>query len=196
MNGEFYNMYFALRHGESRPNVRGIILSDLHNGKKLRHTLTRNGRGQVARSVQAGKDAGLLDADTVIVSSPFSRCAKTAKIARRILGAKRRTVFDDRLRERWFGDWEGKGNIHYQTVWNDDLIDPAHRHANVESTEDVARRVADLIADLEHAYQGKKILLVSHGDALQILQSLLQGKSPAAHRSLPHLGTAEIRRIA
>ena len=191
----FRNTYFALRHGESRPNVRGLILSGLRDGKKWRNTLTKNGRDQVAASVREARDAGMLDGTAVIYSSPFSRCVRTAKIARTILGVRERIVFDDRLRERWFGDWEGTSNANYPKVWEGDALDPRHKTANVESAAEVRDRVRGLIEDLEGRYEGRSILLVSHGDILQITQAFFEQRSPAEHRMLAPLRVAEVRRI-
>ncbi len=56
-------------------------------------------------------------------------------------------------------------------------------------------RVTAFIADLERQHRDRDILLVSHGDTLQILQAGLAGLDPAAHRGLPHLETAEIRPV-
>jgi broad specificity phosphatase PhoE len=47
--------------------------------------------------------------------------------------------------------------------------------------------------DLERRYSGRAILLVSHGDPLQILQAGFLLIDPSGHRSLPPLETAEIR---
>jgi probable phosphoglycerate mutase len=191
----FKNHYFLMRHGESVPNIRGVILSDLAEGKKAENTLTENGEKQARDSAYDAKERGLLDEHTIIYSSPFSRCKRTAQIAKEVLGVKMEIVFDDRLRERWFGDWEGKSNIHYQNVWDKDIVDPDHNDAKVESTSEVVRRVAGLIRDLENKYDHKNILLVSHGDALQILQTFFEGAPSSAHRGIPHLKVAEIRRV-
>jgi probable phosphoglycerate mutase len=182
------NHYFALRHGESIPNIRKVILSDLD-------TLTKNGEEQVRHSVAEAKEQSVLGSDTVIYASPLARCRRTAEIAREVLGVKDETIFDDRLRERWFGDWEGTSNDNYQKVWDGDDSNDENRDAGVESPADVARRVAELIRDLDKRYDGRNILLVSHGDALQILQTYFENASPSTHRSLPHLRVAEIRRI-
>jgi glucosyl-3-phosphoglycerate phosphatase len=56
--------------------------------------------------------------------------------------------------------------------------------------------VVALIDDLDKQHAGRDILLVSHGDTLQILQAGLAGIDPARHRGLPHLRTAEIRQLA
>jgi broad specificity phosphatase PhoE len=138
----FKNNYFLLRHGESVPNVRGVILSHLEDGKKPEHTLTEHGEEQVRISVHGAKAQGVLDSVTIIYSSPFSRCARTAEIAKEVLGIKEDIVFDDRLRERWFGDWEGTSNQNYQRVWDRDIADPGHNDAGVESTAEVVERVS------------------------------------------------------
>ncbi len=189
------NTYFLLRHGESRPNMRGVIVSGLRDGKKWRNTLTKHGRDQVAASVREAKEAGMLDATTVIYSSPFSRCARTAAIARRVLGAKGRIVFDDRLRERWFGDWEGTSSANYTKVWDADMHDPRHGIANVESAAAVRERARGFVEDLEGRYEGRNILLVSHGDILQIMQTFFEERPASEHRMLAHLRVAEVRKI-
>ena len=56
-------------------------------------------------------------------------------------------------------------------------------------------RVTGLVAELEQRRQGATFLLVSHGDALQILQTAFARREASAHRQLPHLQTAEIRRL-
>ena len=176
------------------PNIRGVILSHLEEGKKAENTLTENGEGQVRASTGEAKEQGMLGVDTIIYSSPFSRCKRTAEIAKEVLGVRAEIIFDDRLRERWFGDWEGTGNANYQKVWDDDALDPDHKKAGVESAAEVVARVSGFIRDLETRYAGKNILLVSHGDALQILQTFFENKPSSTHRSLRHLKVAEIRR--
>lgn len=191
----FNNEYFVLRHGESRANVSGVILSHLEDGQKEEYTLTPTGEEQVRASVAKAKAAGWLDKDTVIISSPFSRCKRTAEIAKDGLGVKAEIIFDDRLRERWFGDWEKTSNANYQKVWDIDKDDPDHTDSSVESAASVQARTLALVSDLDKKYSGQKILLVSHGDALQILETGVKEISASQHRDLPHLQTAEIRRL-
>jgi probable phosphoglycerate mutase len=189
------NIYFVLRHGQSKANVAGIVLSHLEDGKKIDYTLTPDGEEQVRESVSKAKESGEIDENTIIISSPFSRTMRTAEIAKEVLGVTSDIVVDDRLRERWFGDWEKTSNAAYEKVWTEDKRNPSHTTANVESAHDVQKRTLELIDDLETQYNDKTILLVSHGDALQILLTGMQKLSPAVHRELPHLNTAEIRKI-
>jgi glucosyl-3-phosphoglycerate phosphatase len=182
-----------MRHGKSKANETGIILSHPDTGI-TGYGLVAEGREQSKTSATDAKEKGLLDADTIIFSSDFARAKETAEILRDILEADE-VILTPKLRERFFGDWENKSNKHYQDVWDDDVKDPKHTSNSVESTSDVLDRTTRLIADLESKHAGKKIVLVSHGDALQILQTAFENVSSGEHRSLSHLETAEIREI-
>jgi probable phosphoglycerate mutase len=189
------NTYLVLRHGQSLANVAGIILSELEEGKKEEYTLSLQGEEEVRRSVSRAQEARILDEKVLIVSSPFSRCRKTAEVAKEVLKIDQEILFDDRLRERWFGDWEKTSNANYQRVWDEDRKNPDHTIAQVESANDVQKRTMALIADFERMYQGKTILLVSHGDALQIMQTGCLQQSASLHREMLPLKTAEIRAL-
>lgn len=190
-----HNHYFALRHGQSKANVMEIVLSDLHDGQLEEYTLTEEGERQVTESISKAKEGNVLGADTLIISSPFSRARRTAEIAHEVLGCSQQVILDERLRERWFGDFEKKPNTSYNDVWVEDKDDPQHTKFNVESAESVQKRTTELIKELEERYSGKNIILVSHGDALQILQTGFAKVSPAVHRELEHLNTAELRKL-
>lgn len=187
-----HNKYFLMRHGESKANVAGIILSHLENGVQEEFTLTQKSEEQVMESVKSAKTEGWLEENVIIYSSPFSRCKKTAEIAKEVLGVKDGIIIDERLKERHFGDFEKTHNSNYQKVWEADIENPGHKNDNVESAQEVQQRTLSLIDDLEKKYANKKVLLVSHGDALQILQTGMLQKSPAVHRQLEHINTAQI----
>lgn len=189
------NTYYGLRHGKSFANEINMILSDPDDGIRQTYTLVREGEGQVRISAKNAQTQGILSSNTIIYSSPFSRCVRSAEIAREELEIQLDIIMDKRLCERWFGDWEKTHNSNYNKVWENDKVDQGHTFDNVESAIAVQKRVMNLIADLEKKYEGEKILLVSHGDVLQILQTGLQGKSASLHRALPHLGLGEIRKL-
>jgi glucosyl-3-phosphoglycerate phosphatase len=152
--------------------------------------LSAPGREQALISA---RDSGL-PVSTVIYSSDFSRAAETAEIVREQLGAPAIHVAEA-LRERRFGDWEGSSTSNYELVWAADKLDADHSDNNVEPASAVLGRAIALITKLEAEYSDSDILLVSHGDTLQILQAGFRKMSPAEHRSIPHLKTAEIRRL-
>ena len=97
------------------------------------------------------------------------------------------------LRERCFGDWEGSATVNYERVWAADAAGEGQCAGGVESTASVLDRATRLVADLEWKYSGLDILLVSHGDTLQILQAGFLSLDPSGHRRLPHLATGEMR---
>jgi broad specificity phosphatase PhoE len=212
------NRYHVMRHGQSKANVAGIIVSRIDTDRRGDYGLSERGREQ---ALMAAKDCGL-PPDTIICSSDFARARETALIVREQLGGSG-IMLAEALRERSFGPWEGSSNEHYAQVWAADEASPdkpdpvaakpgrtdggeagpvtADRHqanpdgANdvVESAAAVLARTTALVADLERRYSGGDILLVAHGDPLQILQAGFLGLAPSRHRSLPPLETAEIR---
>jgi broad specificity phosphatase PhoE len=184
------NRYFAMRHGQSKANSRNIIVSSIENDRRGDYGLSVLGREQ---AVISARDSGL-PVSTVIFSSDFSRAEETAGIVRGQLGAPAIHV-TEALRERRFGDWEGSSTSNYELVWAADKLDVDHSDNNVEPVSAVLGRATALIIELEATYSDSDILLVSHGDTLQILQTAFRKMSPAEHRSVPHLETAEIRRL-
>ena len=187
------NTYFVARHGKSLANEQEIILSDPAHGT-TDFGLTEEGKEQARLSAEAAKKQGVLDSSALIISSDFTRARETAEIIAGILGVSE-VALSPKLRERYFGNWERTHNSNYQKVWDKDQHDSSHTEESVESVDDVLGRTTELILEIEQKYQGKNIVLVSHGDALQILQTAFEGAHPSQHRSLTHLNTAEIRKL-
>ena len=102
---------------------------------------------------------------------------------------------EPRLRERDFGEYELGPDDAYAHVWREDRRDADSRHRGVESVNQVMARVTQVVCDLEQSLRDATILLVSHGDALQILQTAFASRDGSAHRDLEHLQTAEIRQL-
>lgn len=179
-----------MRHAQSKANAGGIIVSCIENDRQGDYGLTEHGRQQ---ALAAAQGCGL-PGDTVIYSSGFSRARQTAEVVREHLGAPE-VVIAEALRERCFGRWEGSATGNYARVWAADETDPGQADGNVEPASAVLDRATAFIAQLEQRHCGRDILLVSHGDTLQILQAGLSSVDLSRHRSLPHLATAEIRQL-
>jgi broad specificity phosphatase PhoE len=184
------NRFSVMRHGQSKANVAGIIVSRIENDRRGDYGLSELGRQQ---SLAAARGCGL-PGDTVICSSDFSRARQTGEIVRAHLGA-REVVVAAALRERYFGEWEGSSADNYARVWAADETNPGQAGGNVEPVTAVLDRTTAFVVDLERRYSGHDILLVSHGDTLRILQAGFLRTDPSRHRSLPDLATAEIRRL-
>jgi glucosyl-3-phosphoglycerate phosphatase len=184
------NRFAIMRHGQSKANVRGIIVGWIENDRRGAYGLSELGSQQTLAAVRS---CGL-PRDTVICASDFSRASQTAEIVRAHLGAPE-VVISQALRERCFGDWEGTTTGNYAQVWAADATNSARADGNVEPADAVLDRATAFVVDLERRYSGRDILLVSHGDILQILQAGSLRMSPSRHRSLPPLALAEIRQL-
>jgi probable phosphoglycerate mutase len=183
------NRYSVMRHGQSKANQAGVIVSRIESDRRGDWGLSELGRRE---ALTAAEGCGL-PADTVICSSDFSRARQSAEIVRAHIGAPE-VIITEALRERCFGDLEGTPAEGYARVWAADEADADHE-GGVEHAAAVLDRVTEFIAGLERRYTGRGILLVSHGDTLQILQAGFLRMNPARHRHLPQLKTAEIRRL-
>ncbi len=182
------NSYYLMRHGRSLANEEGIIISSPDNGCSG-WGLADRGREQIRIALQK---QNILDRETLIYCSDFKRTRESADLAAEILGTPPplTTVL---LRERNFGSYEKTEDKNYQKVWDKDVDDPENSSCGVESPRQVRDRFLALLAELEERYKGRNILLVSHGDILQIALTWAEKRGPETHRSLKHLETAEIR---
>ncbi len=183
----FKNSYLIMRHGESDANVKGVIVSDPAIGCEG-FGLTQQGSQQVIASVLAHTG----EAITKIICSDFLRTRQTAELIAESLNLPSPQQ-DTGLRERFFGTWEGKSAEHLQGIYQRDQITEKRVDDGVESPEAILQRGIKSLERLEQKYRDHVILLVSHGDILQILRTAFVGKPPQKHRSLPHHETAEIR---
>ncbi|PKA46210.1 putative phosphoglycerate mutase [Apostasia shenzhenica] len=175
------NSYWILRHGKSIPNDKGLIVSSLENGILDEFGLAPDGRQQAQLAGELLdkelKRRNILVENVQICYSPFSRTTHTAKIVADVLGipfegpqCKAMTE----LRERFFGPlFELLSHDKYAEIWALDEKDPFMLREGGESVADVASRLSVALAKLEAEFQGCNILVVSHGDPLQILQAIL-----------------------
>lgn len=184
------NYYFAMRHGHSQANEQSLIVSDPGLGVNS-YGLSERGQRQVLATL-AQMPPGF-DVGVKIVSSDFLRARETAAIVAAGLGVLEPVRFSEQLRERFFGDLEGGSDTRYPEVWDRDAQNPRHSDFNVEPVFDVVRRTIALLMELETFFHGAVVLLVAHGDVLQILQTAFEQLSPSSHRQLPPLEVAQVR---
>lgn len=200
------NSFFALRHGQSLANVEGRIASNPSKActssglSELGHEQAEQAGHNVVQqfSDQLGLDSNKYDG-LLILSSDLLRAAETANHVLQAAVKAGLPVYSDkvvteiRLRERWFGDWDDTTDANYHEVWKDDLIDPSHCKANVESVDAVMERATFAILDWDEKVQNHFVICVAHGDVLQILQTAFFKMHGSQHRSLEHLETATLR---
>ncbi|MBD3895369.1 histidine phosphatase family protein [Halomonas sp. ML-15] len=174
-----------MRHGHSQANQQGLIISHPDNGLNG-FGLSPLGQSQLEQKVAEWD----WPAPTLIVHSDFLRTSETAAWVAGHFGLDMRP--EVRLRERHFGSLERQADSHYPAVWALDAQDPTHNDYGVESVASVAERLQAVIMELEESHRDATILLVSHGDPLQILLTALAGQPLGAHRDRPALTPASI----
>ena len=184
---------------QSTSNVEGIISSDpsLSNSKK--HPLTEDGVGQSFAAGKALYDlvstpSHQLNPTIQFVSSPFARTRQTTMNA--IDGflscldpaddfslngqvcdgvsadtLNDATVYTDFFRERFFGKLDGMKLSTYAYVWPVDKMDTINTGFGCESVDEVYERVNKGIALCERRWSQQTVVIVSHADTLQILQT-------------------------
>lgn len=177
-----------MRHGESEANERGIIISSPLVGIS-RYGLTSIGRDEVLKSARRFNQQAHLDC---IFSSDFYRALETARLVAAECGVSEIHT-SELLRERFFGSLEGGDDSAYQTVWEHDEQDPDHHEYGVESCREVGKRTIECISFCELKYASSSILLVAHGDVLQILYCAAHSIPVRLHRTIPPFEKAEIR---
>lgn len=191
---------YLVRHGTSRANEEGIIVSDVVNGV-AEYGLSEKGKEEVLNSAlqQLLYNPDFAHPQDIhIISSPFKRAMETTSIISSVMRIPRdHQRISTLCRERFFGSFELTSNTNYQTVWDYDEKNEHHTLFGVESVSSVFQRGLELITTLytNNRYAGKKVIVVSHGDFLQILLCSFLQKSPRYHRTLQHFETAEFRKV-
>ncbi|MEK7154384.1 MAG: class I tRNA ligase family protein [Patescibacteria group bacterium] len=185
------NTYFLLRHGARAQshdeNGEPLIASQLALDK---YDLTPEGVKQIEGVAEKIKEGGGLD---LIFSSPFLRTKHTAEIVAKKLGLD--VKIDDRLKEIDKGlTCEGKPRSACLPV--DGKLAFDYRFNGGESWRDVRTRTFSVIKEIDEKHEGKKILLVGHGDPLWLLYSLtknLSEEEAIARRAALYIERGELR---
>ncbi|KAG0039498.1 hypothetical protein BGZ82_008009 [Podila clonocystis] len=216
--------FILFRHGHSLANQESRIVSSLEHGTKTTggplgtgFGLSDKGKQEVCMSAASLADhINSYSASTKkqtqirILTSPFKRTLETAHLIHDTLqtrvGMEKISLPEQELdlRERFFGEFEMQtpSDDLYTAVWQQDAVDPFHDKFGVESVAMVTQRTTRVIRNEEQKDEVAKedmeetfVILVSHGDALQILQTAMRGWSGDRHRQLEHLNTANWREV-
>jgi probable phosphoglycerate mutase len=185
-----HHRYLLMRHGHSQANAAGLIISHPERGLEG-YGLSPTGQAQLDALIT---NWAWLVPDRIL-HSDFLRTTQTAMRIARHFGLE--ATPEPCLRERYFGDLDGGNAEGYGKVWARDAQDPDQEVQGVESVTAVANRMGSVIERLELPSQkdrrpAETILLVSHGDPLQILLTALEGRPLSQHRDRPALMPASI----
>lgn len=154
------NTYTVLRHGEAESNKQNVYTSVAGSP---RDTLTDAGKEEVMAVAKK------LSKTDIIITSPFGRTKETADIVAQHLGLlPEQVIVDDRLGEMHMGTLDGK-SFHEAAAFFMDADWFTKKTEGGESHKDVKRRVTEFLYDIDAKYEGKRILIVTHGGPAQML---------------------------
>ncbi len=151
------NEYYLMRHGESFHNVNAVE----EIGIDPNDVLTELGKVQVEDARKKSK----VDFD-VIVSSPVTRTRMTAEI---MAGNKKdEIIINENFREINLGTYNGRPSTQIREDYGIDYLKFNTVLGGGESHGDVMNRMMKGIYELEKEYEGKKILIVTHGAPMRM----------------------------
>ncbi|MFH1714189.1 MAG: histidine phosphatase family protein [Candidatus Nealsonbacteria bacterium] len=162
------NDYFLMRHGKTiyQGQKRKFVYPSLNKQNSI--TLTLSSKGKLRKTAKIIKNKKI----DLIYSSDICRTRQTAEIVSKEVGVK--INFDKRLREIKHGIFSGKTKKEFYQVLPDPRKRFRVRPKGGENWNDVKRRVASFLKDIERKHKNKNILVVSHGDALWLLEGMIR----------------------
>jgi probable phosphoglycerate mutase len=153
-----------VRHGETGLNREGR-----YSG---RADTPLSPHGVAQAEAAAARVAVLAPAVTAVLTSPLSRCTRTARLIAAAAGGAPVTVEPD-LIECDFGAWEGLTFAEVRERWPAEmeawLADPAVSPPDGESFRQVGRRVARVVRRLRERRPGDTLVVVSHVSPIKLL---------------------------
>ena len=162
MNNQGKRKIWFVRHAQSEYNKKHLF-TGWHDPD-----LTKKG---VDAARELKNNLSSVDFDYVF-SSPLKRAAETASL---IVDGRYEIKYDDRLKERSYGDWSGLNKSEIKEQVGEELFLSARRGwstkpPNGESLEDVSSRVSSFIETLPVS---GNLLVVSHGNTIRAISVLL-----------------------
>jgi len=186
------NTYYVMRHGEAMSNEASVLET---KGDPNNH-LTEKGKQQVIEALSSIKTLGV----DVIISSPFVRAQETAQIISLILELP--IVTKEGIREFDMGDFSGHPASEYLGHYGHKYLHYDTRPKNGETHREMMHRSMKAVMEFEEKYEGKTILLVTHGGPARMIlasasllteEEVLQDEKDVI--TTLYLGNAEVRKL-
>lgn len=160
-----YCTIYLVRHGETEWNNKKLIQG--HSDIPL------NVKGEL-QSKQLGEKLKDVHFEAVF-SSDLIRAKRTAEII--ILEKKLAVITTNALRERMFGRFEGKHIDKLRKTFGELLL-IEKQDFEVESDDQILLRLNPFLREVAVAYQGKSVLVVSHGGLIRAFLDHIGFKMP------------------
>ncbi len=186
------NTYYVMRHGEAMSNAASVLET---KGDPNNH-LTEKGKQQVIEALSYLKT---LKVD-VVVSSPFVRTQETSQIISSMLEVP--VVIEEDIREFDMGEFSGRPASDYLGHYGHNYLHYDTRPQGGETHREMMHRSMKAVMSFEEKYQGKTILIVTHGgparmmlaaSALLTEEEVLQDEKEVI--TTLYLGNAEVRKL-
>jgi broad specificity phosphatase PhoE len=180
------SVLWLVRHGESQGNLADAQAHASGSGRLELDVRDPDVPLSATGEQQAdvlGRWLGGLPADqqpTTVLSSPFARAAATADRAVATSGLDLTIRYDERLRERDFGAFDGMTREGIRQEFPDearrrDLLGKFYyRPPGGESWADVALRVRSLLATEALRHDGERLMCVSHQAVIMVFRYVVE----------------------
>jgi len=167
------NKYFILRHGQTiyQTKKKNFIYPSPFK-KNYRVKLTKEGEKQIKIAAQRLKKEKI----DIIFASDFFRTQQTGRIVGKRLGKK--VFLDKRLRDVNLGIYRGREKKKFYQVFSDVRERFYKKIPGGESWCDTQKRMIKFLEKIDKKFKNKKILIISHGDPLWLLEGAIK-KWPA-----------------
>ncbi len=154
---------YVVRHGQTDFNVQKRFQGHIDT------TLNNNGIEQARRT--ASKFSGI-KIDEILVS-PLTRAKQTAQFISEVTGVA--IKIEEGLIERCFGNMEGKMNSEKCNIQMLSDYDKNCNINNVETIQDLFKRIYSCMDNIIDKYSNKNIVLVTHGCVTQAIECYFNG---------------------
>ncbi len=179
------NNYFIMRHGHSESNERGV--TSYTTGMEV--ALTAQGKEETIAEAQKIKERNI----DIIISSPFLRTKQTAEIVAGEIGIPvGDIIYDERIRELNVGEFEGKPWKEYIEFFESHEERFTKRPEGGETLAELKQRMGAFLYEIEQKYEGKNILIVSHGGPLWLLMACTEGATPVESVTIRKQGHSDM----
>lgn len=179
----------AVRHGQTFDNIRGVL-----QGQK-NSELDPNG------VAQAGAAALRLAGESfdAVYSSDLGRTLQTASILMSRHHPPLEIIPVPDLREWNFGELQGRAYAELQEKYPEIMNALKRNSDNVsvpggESSAEFQKRISDFLDAISERHPGEKLLIVTHGGAMQCVFRHVVGK-PSGNNAMPLADNASVSRF-
>ena len=160
------NDYYLLRHGEAFSNIEPAWLSSWPE-IKISH-LTPNGKKQIEKLSFYFQKNNI----DIIYSSDLNRTKQTAQIIAKKI--KKPIIFSAQLRELDFGIFNGCHPDTYHVYFKNFLERFTKKIPQGENLNQCSKRMFDFFKKINKEQNNKKIIIISHGDPLWLLEAKIK----------------------